>query len=72
MARRSQHSFTKRQKEIERKQRAQEKMARRQARKGTEGDVLDEEEARGLGLLPAREESGQDSSEEEPGDEGVN
>jgi hypothetical protein len=33
MARRSQHSFIKRQKEIERKQRALEKMTRRQEKK---------------------------------------
>ena len=33
MAERSQHSFIKRQKEIERKQKAQEKMARRQGKK---------------------------------------
>jgi hypothetical protein len=43
MARRGQHSFIKRQKEIERKKKAQEKMARRQGKK-KQGTDVDEEE----------------------------
>jgi hypothetical protein len=43
MARRGQHSFMKRQKEIERKEKALEKMARRQGKKKQATD-LDEEE----------------------------
>ena len=39
MARRGQHSFLKRQKEIKRKQKALEKMARRQGKKEQNGDV---------------------------------
>jgi hypothetical protein len=43
MARRGQHSFAKRQKEIKRKQKAEEKMARRQSKK-KEMESLGEEE----------------------------
>ena len=39
MAKRGQHSFMKRQKEIKRKQKALEKMARRQGKKMQNGDV---------------------------------
>ena len=43
MARRGQHSFMKRQKEIKRKQKALEKMARRQGKKKQPTDVYEEE-----------------------------
>ena len=46
MARRGQHSFMKRQKEIERKNKAQEKMAQRQGKKKQTTEV-DEEELTG-------------------------
>jgi hypothetical protein len=42
MARRGQHSFMKRQKEIKRKQKALEKMARRQNKKSQATDVDEE------------------------------
>lgn len=45
MARRGQHSFKKRQKEIERKTKAQEKMARRQGKKNQNGAVDKEQTA---------------------------
>ena len=45
MARRGQHSFTKRTKEIKRKQRALEKMARRQGKKSETVDVDKEQTA---------------------------
>ena len=45
MARRGQHSFMKRQKEIKRKQKAMEKMARRQNKKKQNGDVDKEQTA---------------------------
>jgi hypothetical protein len=43
MARRGQHSFMKRQKEIDRKNKAQEKMARRQGKKNQATEVDEEE-----------------------------
>ena len=43
MARRGQHSFAKRQKEIKRKQKAEEKMARRQNKKKETGDLGEED-----------------------------
>jgi hypothetical protein len=46
MARRGQHSFTKRKKEIKRKQKALEKMARRQGKKMQDGDVDEEQTAK--------------------------
>jgi hypothetical protein len=46
MARRGQHSFMKRQKEIKRKEKAQEKMARRQG-KNKQATDIDEEEIAG-------------------------
>jgi hypothetical protein len=45
MARRGQHSALKRQKEIKRKLKAQEKMARRQGKKKLDTDVGDKENA---------------------------
>ena len=45
MARRGQHSFAKRQKEIKRKQKAEEKMARRQNKKRDIADLSEEETA---------------------------
>jgi len=47
MARRGQHSFMKRQKEIKRKQKALEKMERRQNKKNQATDVAEEEVADG-------------------------
>ena len=43
MARRGQHSIVKRQKEIKRKQKALDKMARRQSKKKQDTDVDEEE-----------------------------
>ena len=57
MARRGQHSFMKRQKEIKRKQKALEKMARRQGKKKQATDV-DEEE-----LTERREEQDEESAD---------
>ena len=57
MARRGQHSFLKRQKEIKRKQKALEKMARRQGKKKQTTDV-DEEE-----LTERREEQDEESAD---------
>ena len=45
MARRGQHSFAKREKEIKRKQKAAEKMARRQNKKKETADLGEEETA---------------------------
>ena len=45
MSRRGQHSFMKRQKEIKRKQKALEKMARRQSKEKQNGDVDKEQTA---------------------------
>ena len=45
MARRGQHSFVKRQKEMKRKQKALEKMERRQGKKNQNGDVEKEQTA---------------------------
>jgi hypothetical protein len=45
MARRGQHSFAKRQKEIKRKQKAQEKMERRQNKKKEAADLGKEQTA---------------------------
>jgi hypothetical protein len=45
MARHGQHNFMKRQKEINRKQKALEKMARRQSKKKQNGDVDKEQTA---------------------------
>jgi len=45
MAKRGQHSFAKRQKEIKRKQKAEEKMARRQNKKKETADLDGEEPA---------------------------
>lgn len=45
MARRGQHSFMKRQKEIKRKQKALEKMARRRGKKKQSGDIDKEQTA---------------------------
>jgi hypothetical protein len=45
MARRGQHSFAKRQKEIKRKQKADEKMARRQNKNKETADLGEEETA---------------------------
>ena len=53
MARRGQHSFMKRQKEIKRKQKALEKMERRQGKKNKNGDV-------------EKEQTAEPSEEEEP------
>ncbi len=52
MARRGQHSFVKRQKEMKRKQKALEKMERRQGKKKQNGDP-DEQQT---GELPEEEE----------------
>ena len=52
MARRGQRSFVKRQKEIKRKQKAMEKMARRQGKKKQNGDVDKEQTSE----LPEEEE----------------
>jgi len=57
MARRGQHSFMKRQKEIKRKQKALEKMARRQGKKKQATEV-DEEE-----LTERREEQDEESAD---------
>ena len=57
MARRGQHSFMKRQKEVERKEKALEKMARRQGKKKQATDV-DEEE-----LTERREEQDQEEAD---------
>lgn len=45
MARRGHHSFAKRQKEIKRKQKAEEKMARRQNKKKETADLGEEDTA---------------------------
>ena len=57
MARRGQHSFMKRQKEVERKEKALEKMARRQGKKKQATNV-DEEE-----LTERREEQDQEEAD---------
>ena len=56
MARRGQHSFMKRQKEIKRKQKALEKMARRQG-KNTQATDVDEEE-----ITESREEQDEEQA----------
>ncbi len=59
MARRSQHSFLKRQKEVRRKEEAAEKMARRQGKIHRETDVKEDETVD----LPAISVEGQETEE---------
>ena len=60
MARRSQHSFLKRQKEMKRKESAAEKMARRQGKKDRSDEDVDGEEQ-----ILDHENDGADSTESE-------